>query len=88
MVDHGVDLLGYVSMAGIVWYAARGGISPVGRFLESRLMVWLGGISYGQLKDRFPYLPKAEVIASAPVGRNHDRHDVDAVAPLDDKYLV
>ncbi len=140
VVDHAVDLLGLVSMAGIVWYAARGGSSLIDRFLESRIMVWLGGISYGlylwheasaillkvatdgrvhelpailsvplfsaltvllavvsarlveaapmQLKDRFPYLPKPEVVASAPVGRSHDRHDVDAVAPLDDKYLV
>ena len=140
VADHAVDLVGYVSMAGIVWYAARGGASLAGRFLESRIMVWLGGISYGlylwheasaillkaatdgrvlelpallsvplfsaltvllavvsarlveaapmQLKDRFPYLPKPDVVTSTPVGRGQDRHDVDAVAPLDDKYLV
>lgn len=138
--DRLVDLLGYASMAGVVWYAARGGTSPVGRLLESRIIVWLGGISYGlylwheaaaamlkvatdgrslelpallslpllialtvvlaalsarliesapmQLKDRFPYLPKPEVVASAPVARDHDRHDLDPVTTLDDEYLV
>lgn len=138
--DRMVDLLGYVSMAGVVWYAAKGGASAVGRLLEARIMVWLGGISYGlylwheaaaamlrvatdgsilelpallsvpllgaltvglaalsarliesapmQLKDRFPYLPKPDVVRSAPVARNHDGHDIDPVPTLDDKYLV